>query len=69
VISTGAAGGYFAIRFARMIGARTLFVDRIANTRQLSVSARKCLGVADHVLSQWPEIAKRTKAQFWGAVL
>ena len=69
VISTGAAGGYFAIRFAKLLGARTLFVDSIANTRQLSISATKCLGVADHVLSQWPEVARRSRTQFWGAVL
>ena len=69
VISTGAAGGYFAIRFARMIGARTLFVDSIANARQLSVTAQMCKGVADCVVSQWPDVARQSGAEYWGSVL
>jgi UDP-N-acetylglucosamine:LPS N-acetylglucosamine transferase len=69
VISTGAAGGYFAIRFAKLLGARTLFVDSIANARQLSVTARMCRGVADRVISQWPDVARHSGTEFWGSVL
>jgi NADPH:quinone reductase-like Zn-dependent oxidoreductase len=69
VVSTGAAGGYFAIRFARMIGARTVFIDSIANARQLSVTAGICRGVADQVLSQWPAVARASGTACWGAVL
>ena len=69
VISTGAAGGFLAIRLAQLIGARTMFVDSIANARDLSISARLSLGVADHVLSQWPQVAARTGAEYRGAVL
>lgn len=69
VISTGAAGGYLAIRIARLIGARTVFIDSIANTRQLSVSARLAQRAADLVLTQWPAVAARTGAQYHGAVL
>jgi len=69
VISTGAAGGYLAIRIARLIGARTVFIDSIANTRQLSVSARLAQRVAHLVLSQWPAVAEATGADYRGAVL
>ncbi len=69
VVSTGAAGGYFAIRFARLLGARTLFVDSIANARQLSVTAQMCRGLADRVISQWPEVARQSGTEFWGSVL
>jgi UDP-N-acetylglucosamine:LPS N-acetylglucosamine transferase len=69
VISTGAAGGYLAIRFARLIGARTIFIDSIANARKLSVTAQMCKGVADHVMSQWPAVARDSGTGFWGAVL
>src|SRR5687768_147227 len=31
VISTGAAPGYFAVRFGRLLGARTLWLESIAN--------------------------------------
>ena len=69
VISTGAAGGYLAIRIARLLGARTVFLDSIANTRQLSVSARLAQQAADLVLSQWPAVAAQSGAQYRGAVL
>lgn len=69
VISTGAAGGYFAIRIARLIGARTVFIDSVANTRQLSISARLAKKVADIVLSQWPSVAESNGVQYRGAVL
>jgi UDP-N-acetylglucosamine:LPS N-acetylglucosamine transferase len=69
VVSTGAAGGYLAIRIARLLGARTMFLDSIANTRQLSVSARLAQRAADLVLSQWPAVAKANGAEYRGAVL
>lgn len=69
VVSTGAAGGVLAIRLARLMGARTMFIDSIANARGLSISARLSLGVADRVLSQWPEVAELTGAEYRGAVI
>lgn len=69
VVSTGAAGGFLAIRLARLIGARTMFIDSIANARDLSISARLSLGVADRVLSQWPRVAELTGAEYRGAVI
>lgn len=69
VVSTGAAGGLLAIRLANLIGARTMFIDSIANARKLSISARLSLGVADRVLSQWPRVAKETGAEYVGAVI
>ena len=69
VVSTGAAGGFLAIRLARLIGARTMFIDSIANARQLSISARLSLGVADRVLSQWPGVAASTGVEYRGTVI
>jgi UDP-N-acetylglucosamine:LPS N-acetylglucosamine transferase len=69
IVSTGAAGGVLAIRLGRLIGARTMFIDSIANARELSISARLALGVADRVLSQWPRVAELTGAEYRGAVL
>jgi len=69
VVSTGAAGGFLAIKLARLIGARTMFIDSIANARELSISARLSLGVADRVLSQWPGVADLSDAEYRGAVI
>jgi UDP-N-acetylglucosamine:LPS N-acetylglucosamine transferase len=69
VISTGAAGGYLAIRIARHLGARTLFIDSIANAQALSTSARLAQSAADRVFSQWPAVAAAHGAEYRGAVL
>jgi hypothetical protein len=46
-----------------------MFIDSIANARGLSVSARLALRAADRVLSQWPNVARLTGAEYRGAVL
>lgn len=69
VFSTGAAGGLLAIRIARLFGARTMFIDSIANARELSLSARLSRGVADRVLCQWPRVAEITGTEYRGAVI
>ena len=69
VISTGAAPGYFAIRFGSWFGARTCWVDSIANAEELSLSGRKIKRHATTVLSQWPDVAEREQVTFAGSVL
>jgi len=69
VVSTGAAGGYLAIRIARFFGARTMFIDSIANARKLSLSARLSLGIANRVLCQWPGVADISGTEYHGAVI
>ena len=69
VVSTGAACGYFACRFGRWFGARTLFIDSIANAEQMSLSGRLALDHAHQVLSQWSDVAHREGALFKGSVL
>ncbi len=68
VVTTGAAPGYVAIRLARLIGARTMFIDSVANARELSLSARLAEAHADRLLTQWPEVAARTGADYSGSV-
>ena len=69
VISTGAAPGYFAVRIGRMLGARTLFLDSIANAEELSLSAHLARRHCDLVLTQWPSLAEQDGPQFRGSVL
>ena len=38
VITTGAAPGYFAVRIGKLLGARVVWVDSIANAEELSLS-------------------------------
>jgi UDP-N-acetylglucosamine:LPS N-acetylglucosamine transferase len=58
VVSTGAAPGFVALRAARLLGARTVWVDSVANAAELSLSGRKALGFADLTLTQWPHLGE-----------
>jgi UDP-N-acetylglucosamine:LPS N-acetylglucosamine transferase len=69
VISTGAAPGYFAVVFGRLLGARTIWVDSIANAEELSLAGRKVRRWAHHWLTQWPELSHEDGPHHIGAVL
>jgi UDP-N-acetylglucosamine:LPS N-acetylglucosamine transferase len=57
VVSTGAAPGYMALRLAKLLGARTVWVDSVANVEELSLSGRMASTKADLCLTQWPHLA------------
>ena len=57
VVSTGAAPGYLAIRCAKLFGARTLWIDSVANVDELSLSGQMASRRADLCLTQWPDLA------------
>jgi UDP-N-acetylglucosamine:LPS N-acetylglucosamine transferase len=69
VISTGAAPGYFSLRFAKMLGARTIWVDSIANASQMSMSGLHVGRFADLWLTQWKHLARPNGPQFKGSVI
>ncbi|MEH6547320.1 MAG: hypothetical protein V7701_12860 [Sneathiella sp.] len=58
VISTGAAPGFFALKFGKMLGARTIWIDSIANAEILSLSGQKAESCADLWMTQWPHLAE-----------
>jgi len=69
VISTGAAPGFAAIFFGRLFGARTVWIDSIANSEALSVSGRFARRYADVWLTQWDHLAHPDGPEYWGGVL
>jgi len=69
VITTGAAPGYFGVLFGRLIGARTVWIDSMANVDQLSLSGRKAGRWVNLWLTQWPSLARSDGPRFEGAVL
>ena len=69
VISTGALPGYFSLRLAKWFGARTIWIDSIANVEELSMSGQKIGGYADLWLTQWPHLAKPDGPLYRGTVL
>ena len=69
VISTGALPGVIALALGRAIGARTIWVDSVANAEEMSMSGRLARRVAHLWMSQWEHVAKETGAEYAGAVL
>ena len=69
VISTGAAPGYFAVRFGKLFHARTIWVDSLANVEELSKSGKLAGRYADLWLTQWPELARDGGPEYAGQVL
>lgn len=69
IVSTGASVGYFAMRLGRLMGARTCWVDSIANAAELSMSGRMAGPYADLWLTQWPELSTADGPAFRGAVV
>ena len=69
VVSTGASCGYIAIRIGSMLGARTLFIDSIANAERLSLSGHMACRHANLMLTQWPHLASSEGPKYEGSVL
>ena len=69
VVSTGAAPGYLALRLGRLLGARTIWLDSIANVEELSMSGSRIGHFADLWLTQWPHLARPNGPRYEGSVL
>jgi UDP-N-acetylglucosamine:LPS N-acetylglucosamine transferase len=69
IISTGAAPGVVALKIGKMLGARTIWVDSIANVERMSLSGLRVKTCADLWLSQWPEVSKAVGSAYKGTVL
>ncbi len=69
VISTGALPGLIAIAIGRMLGARTVWIDSIANAEVFSMSGARAHKHADLWLSQWQSVASANGAEYAGSVL
>jgi UDP-N-acetylglucosamine:LPS N-acetylglucosamine transferase len=70
VVTTGAAPGFVALVAAKLVlRSRTLWIDSIAASEKLSLSARLVRPVADVRLVQWRHLARPDGPEYWGAVL
>jgi len=70
VVTTGAAPGLLALHIGKILGARTVWIDSIANVDQISLSGSLASRCADLWLTQWPHLAStHERLQYRGAVL
>ena len=68
LVTTGAMPPLAALLVARLIGARTLWVDSIANSEKMSGSGGLARRIANRTITQWPALATLT-TPYWGSVL
>ncbi len=57
VITTGALPGLFCLIFGRMLGARTVWIDSVANSDHPSLSGRCARPFATRWYTQWEHLA------------
>lgn len=70
VLTTGAAPGFFALQLGRWMGAKTVWIDSIANAEVLSLSGQKAQRCAELWLTQWPHLADERKGpRYLGSVV
>jgi UDP-N-acetylglucosamine:LPS N-acetylglucosamine transferase len=69
VVTTGSAPGMLALRLGKMLGARTIWIDSVANVEQMSLSGQKARRYADLWLTQWPHLAAADGPEYLGSVL
>jgi UDP-N-acetylglucosamine:LPS N-acetylglucosamine transferase len=69
VITSGAAPGLVALRVGKWLGARTVWLDSIANVEAVSLSGRRVAAFADLQLTQWQHLAANDGPAYRGAVL
>jgi len=69
IVTTGAAPGYFALRLGKLFGARTVWIDSMANAEKLSKSGQEVRKHADLWLTQWEHLAGSEGPHFIGRVL
>ncbi len=69
VVTTGALPGLACLVLARLLGARTVWIDSLANSERLSISGRFARSFSSVWLTQWPKVSEETGAQFSGCLL
>ncbi|UCC30683.1 MAG: hypothetical protein JSU86_00095 [Phycisphaerales bacterium] len=70
VISTGAAPGCLFCLIGKLLRARVIWIDSLANVERMSLSGRIVSPFADLLLVQWPHLVKRyRRVEFAGNVL
>jgi len=68
VVTTGAAPGLLGIIAGKIFGAKTIWIDSIANANKLSLSGKIASRLANRVYTQWPQLTE-DKIKYSGNVL
>lgn len=69
VVSTGAAPGCIFCIVSRILGAKIIWIDSIANAKDLSLSGKIISYLTSFVYSQWRDVAKSRNVKFLGKLI
>ena len=70
VVTTGSGVGVPFVYAARLLGMRAIFVESLARSDELSLSARLVYPVCTELFVQWPELTERyRRVRYAGALL
>ncbi|QGG93583.1 hypothetical protein GH983_24030 (plasmid) [Agrobacterium sp. MA01] len=69
VVSTGAAPGLLCLFWGRLLGAKTIWIESIANAERLSLSGRIALRFSHVVITQWEHLADGKRTRYIGSVI
>ena len=69
IVSTGAAPGFFALFFGKILMRKTIWIDSMANADEMSLAGKKIRPFADLWLTQWEDLAKPDGPSYRGQVL
>ncbi|MBN2457233.1 MAG: hypothetical protein JXB29_11975 [Sedimentisphaerales bacterium] len=70
LISTGAAVGCIACFLGKLIGAKVIWIESIANVEGLSLSGKMVRPIANLFIVQWPQIAEQySNVEYLGALI
>lgn len=58
VVTTGAAPGLLALGIGKLLGAKAIWIDSVANSERLSMSGNIARSIADLHLTQWEHLAE-----------
>ncbi len=69
VVSTGAAPGLLMILLAKFTTAKAIWIDSIANTKNLSIAGTYAKRLTTYCYSQWQDVAEKHGVKYMGAVI
>ena len=69
VVTTGALPGFLCLLVGYFAGAKTIWIDSVANADELSMSGSLATWFASITLTQWPHLAHQDRVKYIGSLL
>jgi len=69
VVSTGALPGLICLVVGRIAGARTIWIDSLANSEKPSMCGKIARHISNRWFTQWEHLSQSNKGEFEGALL